>query len=179
MDWIKDKSQIKNYFVCEFKDLFSFYNPFIQDKLEKLVKKKIRPEDNHALLIISNEEEIKDCIWSLYPLKSPSPNGYLGIFFRTYLEIIKEQVIKIIQECFKTRCILKGLNRTFIILIPKIINQASNFNHYRLISLCNFIYKIISKLLAIGLRLLLDKFIFPNRRAIVKGRWIAQNSIIA
>lgn len=72
----------------------------------------------------------------------------------------------------------EGMNKTFLVLIPKLKN-ASNFNHFRPISLCNFYYKVVSKILANKLRKFLNRIISPNHRAFVKERWIVENTIMA
>ena len=51
-------------------------------------------------------------------------------------------------------------------------------NHFRPISLCNMVYKIISKLLVTKLKPLLDKFISPTQSAFIPDRWIAENQVI-
>ena len=130
MEWIQGKHQIKEYFLREFKDLFTSDNPSIHNELEHLVEKKIFMEDNIAMMAVPLEEEIKDCVWTLHPVKSPGPDGYPGIFYRKYWSIVKDQVIKCVQECFRTISIAKGLNRTLIVLIPK-TNQPTNFHLFR------------------------------------------------
>lgn len=74
--------------------------------------------------------------------------------------------------------LLKKLNHTLITLIPK-MNGACNFNQFRPISLCNFVYKIISKILVNRLRPLLAKIIDPAQSAFVPKRWITENVVIA
>lgn len=55
----------------------------------------------------------------------------------------------------------KEVNSSLIVLIPKISNLTS-ISYFRTISLCNVVYKIISKLLVAKLRPLLDKMIFST-----------------
>ena len=73
---------------------------------------------------------------------------------------------------------LSEINQTFIALIPKTDNPTS-INHYRPISLCNTIYKIISKILANRLKPILPKLINPFQGAFVEGRSIQDNTLIA
>jgi hypothetical protein len=73
---------------------------------------------------------------------------------------------------------LNELNHTFIALIPKRLGPFS-VNHFRAISLCNIIYKIISKILANRFKVLLHHFISPNQSAFVPSRTIQDNYILA
>jgi hypothetical protein len=45
--------------------------------------------------------------------------------------------------------------------------------------LCNFYYKIISKILVLRLRPILSKLIDPSQVAFVPERWIAENVMLA
>lgn len=71
----------------------------------------------------------------------------------------------------------KEVNSSLIVLIPKISNPTSS-HHFRPISLCNVVYKIVSKLLVAKLRPLLDKIISPAQSAFIPNRWIVENQVI-
>jgi hypothetical protein len=63
------------------------------------------------------------------------------------------------------------------VLIPKVPNPTST-SHYRSISLCNVVYKAISKILVAKLRPLLYKLISHAQSSFIPGRWIAKNQVI-
>lgn len=82
------------------------------------------------------------------------------------------------QAFFRNGHLLKEFNQSHIALIPKVDNP-SKVNQFRLISLANFNYKIISKILVNRLKSHLDKIVSPNQSAFIKGRSIHDNSILA
>lgn len=87
-------------------------------------------------------------------------------------------MVKTVQESFRIKAVTPDLNKSFIVLIPK-IRQPNKFSNFTHISLCNFYYKIISKILVNWLKPFLNRFISPNQGAFVEGRWIAENMVIA
>jgi hypothetical protein len=114
----------------------------------------------------------------MHPLKAPGPDGFSGIFFKHYWEIVGSQVVTAVQSFFREGWLLSQMNHTFITIIPK-KQGANNFNQFRPINLCNFYYKIISKILVNRLRPLLPKIIDPSQAAFVPGRWIGENVVLA
>lgn len=92
--------------------------------------------------------------------------------------MVKEKVCNFVKECFLLGRILAMANRSFIVLIPK-NDMTNNFNHFRPISLCNFTYKVITKILASRLSRISERLISPNQIAFVKMRWIAENTVLA
>ena len=78
--------------------------------------------------------------------KSSISYGFPTIFFQVYLEVVKVDIVKEVQEFFEAKMLLKELNSTFLVLIPK-TPGANTMDQFRPSSLCNSFYKIISKVL--------------------------------
>ena len=87
-------------------------------------------------------------------------------------------IVQAIQQFFISGCMPEGINDTTIVIIPKIKNPQS-MKDIRPISLCNVIYKIISKCLVNRLRPLLDGMITPTQSAFIPERLILDNALIA
>ena len=82
------------------------------------------------------------------------------------------------QTFFHSGSLLKSLNQTYLTLIPK-VNFPEVLSQFRPISLCNVIYKIISKLMVNRLKPCMDTLITPFQNAFISGRSITDNIIIA
>ena len=87
-------------------------------------------------------------------------------------------VTQAMLSSLNSRSILKSINHTFITLIPKVQNPEKVTN-FRPISLCNVIYKIISKVLANRLKPMLHSIISKTQSAFIADRLITDNILIA
>ena len=74
--------------------------------------------------------------------------------------------------------ILKSINHTFITLIPTVHN-LEKVTDFWLISLCNVIYKIVSKKIANRLKPMLNSIISETQSAFTAKRLITDNILIA
>ena len=106
----------------------------------------ITEEINNALNIEIYEEEVKSAIWALHLDKAPGLDGFSIIFYRAYWDLIKNDLVKMIQWTQRKKKIGGYTNSTFLALIPK-ENRPSSFSRFRPISLCNSSYKLITKFL--------------------------------
>ena len=110
-------------------------------------------------------------------LKALGPDGFPILFYKEYWAIVGESVTRVVTSFFQAGRMPVEVNNSFIVLIPK-SQSPTSFNHYRPISLCNVVYKIITKPLMSRLRKILHKLISPTQVAFILGRWIAENQII-
>ena len=79
---------------------------------------------------------------------------------------------------FNTGTIPANFNHTFISLIPKIKNPEKA-KDFRLISLCNMLYKIIAKTIANHFKKLLPKLVSETQCALMSNHLILDNILVA
>ena len=85
-----------------------------------------------------------------------------------------DTVVHAVLDYLNCGHIVPEINITHIVLIPK-IKSPQKISDFRPNSLCNVIYKIISKVLANRLKLILPDIISPTQSAFVPGRLITDN----
>jgi hypothetical protein len=112
------------------------------------------------------------------PLKSPGPDGFPACFYQDEWETVGPEVCDAIFNFFNNCCFDDDVNFTHIVLIPK-KSQPSKVTDYRPISLCNVVYKILSKTLANRLKEILPFIISKSQSAFIPGRLITDNILAA
>ena len=122
-------------------------------------------------------EEVGEATRQMAPLKAPGPDGIPSLFYQTYWTDVGMDVIQAVLSSLNSRSILKSINHTFITLIPTIQNPEK-VTDFRPISLCNVIYKIISKVLANRLKPMLHSIISKTQNAFIVDRLITDNILI-
>jgi hypothetical protein len=91
---------------------------------------------------------------------------------------MKADVVAAVQRFFDDGTMPDEVNETAIVLIPK-KNDPEDLKDFRPISLCNVLFKIVSKCLVNRLRPLLQDIIGPFQSAFIPGRLITDNALIA
>lgn len=122
--------------------------------------------------------EVVVALKQMAPLKAPGPDGLPPLFYHKYWHLIGDEVTKAVLTCLNTGKILQATNHTYITLIPKVQNPKAVVD-FRPISLCNVIYKLISKVLANRLKTLLPTIVSESQSVFVPGRLITDNILVA
>jgi hypothetical protein len=104
--------------------------------------------------------------------------GLNACFFQKNWALMGKEVCSGILHILNYGQMPHALNLTHIALIPKIKNPESVAN-FRPISLCNVLYKLVSKVLANRLKIFLPFVISPSQSAFIPGRLISDNVLAA
>ena len=109
--------------------------------------------------------------------KAPGPNRLHVNFFQRFWLVVGDSVNEEVMKVFRERKVPKYLNHTLIVLIPR-IQGLETIGNYRPISLCNSVYKIITKIIVARIRPHLERLITPFQMTIILGRKGVDNTII-
>ena len=114
----------------------------------------------------------------MHPTKAPRPDDMSTIFFQKYWDVVGNDIICMVLNVLNSNMSIVDINRTNITLIPK-INSPSRLSDFRPISLCNVVYKLVSKILANRLKNFLPQIIIENQSAFLSERLITDNVLVA
>jgi hypothetical protein len=121
---------------------------------------------------------VKAAVWDCDNFKSPRPDGvHLG-FIKDFWPDLKYDIMRFVSDFHPNGRLSKGINNTFIALIPKIDNPQ-RLNDFRPIALVGCLYKILAKVLANRLRNVMSTVISETQSAFVKDRQILDGILIA
>ena len=90
---------------------------------------------------------------------------------RCLFDVVGEDLLRVIELSRVSGKIPVIFNSTFLALIPKIDHPLS-FEHFRPISLCNFVYKIFGKHISVRIKTVLARCISSEQFGFLPGRQI-------
>ncbi|GKA88942.1 reverse transcriptase [Tanacetum coccineum] len=133
---------------------------------------------NTSLVDTIADYEIVCEVKQLGAYKAPGKDGFPGLFFKKYWTIVGNSVCSAVKQFFVTGFMPSSFNKTLVVLILK-IPALEQVGHLRPISLCNFVYHIISKIIANRLKPFIHRLISPQQSAFIHGRLIQDSMVIA
>ena len=142
------------------------------------VEPRVTDAMNDHLTAEFSEEEIKRALDSIGDLKAPGPDGMPLVFFKKFWDVVGRKLTDEVMGVLHGGPMPEGWNETIISLIPK-VDTPEKVTDIRPISLCNVVYKVVSKVLSSRLRDVLPDIISLSQSAFVPGRLISDNILVA
>ena len=178
-EWIYDEDKVKDHIQSEFAKLYTFdlSVAYLLSPVSKFSCCKLSDVEKLRMGREVSDEDIKEALWSLKAFKAPGPDGLHDGFFQCFWHDVQGFVCQEVKRAFISGSIPAFLNTTLVTLIPKCNNPESLAN-FRLISLCNSVYKVISKVLVSRIRPLLNNLMSPVQAAFILSRRGVDNVII-
>lgn len=167
-DWVTDQDHKKNIVHSHFSEIMKRGAP-----RPKTIKWAAIPRADHDLSTLGDaitEEEVKAAIFALPSDKAPGPDGFTGKFFKSCWEIIKDDILLVINSFsnLQTRN-FHWLNSANIALVPK-KDGAEEISDFRPISLIHAVAKLIAKILATRLAPHMNDIVSIAQSAFIKKR---------
>ncbi|XP_075663011.1 uncharacterized protein LOC142632511 [Castanea sativa] len=176
--WCTDDSQIKEISIQYYQTLFATSHPTEFDAILETVFPSVTQEMNAQLLRPFTREKIEIAIKQMEPIMAPGPDGMPPLFYQSFWSLVGDKVCSAVLDCLNNCKIPHEINHTNITLIPK-VKSPENITEFRPISLCNVIYKLVSKVLANRLKVVLPAIVSENQSAFQAGRVITDNVLMA
>lgn len=128
--WIDSRDQIGQLFVDSFSEIFTSSNLVIPLDLAGLILPVISDAENATLIAIPSEGEVWKAVKQIGSRKASGLNGLTALFYKQYWPIVKQDVVDMVQNVFRSEFILSKLNHTNIALIPKVDSGVSLQTHF-------------------------------------------------
>ncbi|KAA3473813.1 reverse transcriptase [Gossypium australe] len=134
----------------------------------------ITNEMNERLLVRYTEDEVVSALKGMGLTKAFGEHGFPTLFYQKCWSIVGGDVSTFCLEFLNEGMDLGLLNVTNIVLIPKFSHPKSLAN-FRPISLCNVLYKLITKMIVNQFKDVLELCINSAQSAFVPGMLISDN----
>ncbi|XP_050238375.1 uncharacterized protein LOC126687864 [Mercurialis annua] len=176
--WQSKADDIEQIICRYYKELFRTTDPPICSRTLEAIDSVISSDEVEMLSAPFDADEVKYALKQMHRNKAPGPDGMSAMFFINFWHVVGKDVTTLVLNFLETGIMPPHLNHTLITLIPK-TQVPESMKDLRPISLCNVVYKLISKVLANRLKKVLPSVIHESQSAFVPGRLITDNAIIA
>jgi hypothetical protein len=176
--WVENEVEKGAFITNYFSQLFRSSGNQNSQWLLDCVENKVTSDMNNKLLEEFTREEVVAALKSIGNLKAPGPDGLPALFYKEYWDIVGDEVVTEVLNFLGGSPMPEKWNNTTIVLIPK-VRKPEYIKDLRPISLCNVIYKLVSKVLANRLKRILPDVVSQSQSAFVPGRLITDNILIA
>jgi hypothetical protein len=138
----------------------------------------LSPTEAQSLISPFSLEEIKSALWDMDCNSSPGPDGFGPAFYKKKWDLVKNNLLSLLNNFLSSHGDLRRINKSYIILIPKSAGATSP-DRFRPISLQNCCLKLASKCLTNRLQSIIPNLISQDQTGFIKGSSASENFIYA
>lgn len=165
-----------------FIDYFQALSTTSGDKEERhqvlaMVQPKVTRETNRNLCAPYSREEVILYLKQMHPTKALGPHGMPATFCKNVWLLVSEDMLNFVLDNLNNNTLIRSINNTHILLIPK-KKECESTKDYRPISLCNVLYKLVSKTISNRLVKILPDVISECQSAFVPSRLITNYILV-
>ncbi|KAJ9538624.1 hypothetical protein OSB04_031357 [Centaurea solstitialis] len=175
--WVDEPETIKKHISQFFRKKFG-KEVGNRPTLNMLGLNKLNAEEASSLEGRFTEEEVWNAVRDCGRDKSPGPDGFSMEFIKHFWDLLKKELMVLLDWFWEKAEFGRGCNASFLTLIPKVANPIG-LNDFRPISLIGITYKIITKVLAERLKRVIGSVISDVQSAFIIGRSILDGILIA
>lgn len=159
--WTKDDHQLGNFLISYYKFLFTASN--IDLSILELVL--FNSLYNHLKSLIAapfTQQEVRHVVWKMGAQKVPGPDGFQIGVYKGHWDFLGQFITNLVLKILQGQQSKESYNYTDLVLIPK-HNHPIVPVDFHLISLCNIVYKITTKIMDDRLSKVLPSIISDNQ----------------
>ena len=176
--WISSAQELENLTVNYYKRLYSLDDvPIEFHELPRFGFEKLNGEEVVSLNKPFLEGEVEQAIRSMGRFKAPGPDGYKPLFYHDCWETVGESVVRFVLNFFETGNLPPETNDALVVLIAK-VGKPEKITQFRPISLCNVLFKTITKTMVLRLKRVIGKLIGPAQASFIPERLSQDNIMI-
>ncbi|GKA96929.1 reverse transcriptase [Tanacetum coccineum] len=170
-EWVDNPTDLNHLILEHFKEIYSSSRSRDFTSVLEVITPVVNESMSLRLESPILQSHIEKAVNNMGAHKAPGEDGFSGIFFQKYWHIVGTSVINVVKQFFNESVTPSSLNKTLVVLIPK-IPAPETIGQFRHISLCNFAYRVISKIMANRLKPFMNRIISPQQSAFIPGRLI-------
>ncbi|KAG7534372.1 Endonuclease/exonuclease/phosphatase superfamily [Arabidopsis thaliana x Arabidopsis arenosa] len=176
--WVSDSQELESLAVNYYKRLYSLddVDPVV-DMLPADGFVQLSGMDLTGLNKPFTPAEVEESIRSMGKYKAPGPDGYQPVFYHECWDVVGPSVIRFVVEFFETGLLPEKMNDALVVLIAK-VEKPEKITQFRPISLCNVLFKTITKTMVLRLKRVMPLLIGPAQSSFIPGRLSTDNIVI-
>lgn len=160
-----------------FSQLYST-GPAVNQSFDGLEFPMLSHSEKHLLNRPVTQREIETVLFHMGPDKAPGPDETPPAFYQKNWEVVRSSVIMFVMEYFRVKHFPVDLNETILTLIPK-VNHPDSITQFQPTALTNVVVKLISKVIANRLKLVIHKLVAQEQCTFTSRRTSSENIIVA